>query len=228
MAKQRASRSDARSKREARLRERYQCLETYDRQLCGEGLELVAGVDEAGRGALAGPVVAAAVVLPPGSELVGVDDSKQIDERTREEIFGRIVAAASSLAIAFAQPRAIDRDNILQATLASMHRAVDALRVTPDLVLIDGRESIHWPGRVVTVKKGDATSLCIAAASIVAKVARDRAMRRLHRRYPQYNFESNKGYGTPDHIEALLSHGAADVHRQTFVANFVAKNMTMF
>ncbi|MDH5626730.1 MAG: ribonuclease HII, partial [Candidatus Krumholzibacteria bacterium] len=122
----------------------------------------------------------------------------------------------------------IDRDNILRATLGTMHRAVDALRVRPDLVLIDGRETINWSGTVVPLVKGDARSLCVAAASIVAKVTRDRVMRRLHRRFPGYHFDSNKGYGTRDHLEALAAQGAAEVHRRSFLGKIVENNLSMF
>ncbi len=207
---------------------RYQALEQFDRRYIGRGFDVIAGVDEAGRGALAGPVVSAAVILPRDSCLYGVDDSKKLGEKAREALFDRIVAEAKSIAIAFAQPRLIDRENILRATLMTMHRAVERLRICPDLVLVDGREVFQWPGRMVAIRKGDSQSLSVAAASIVAKVSRDRAMRRLHRRYPCYNFERNKGYGTKDHLEALVAHGAAEIHRRTFLAKIVEKNLTMF
>lgn len=227
MAKRLGSRKNARS-RDSRAKSRYEVLEQFDRRYIERGFDVIAGVDEAGRGALAGPVVSAAVILPGDSCLYGVDDSKHIAESDREELFDRIVARATSISIAFAQPGVIDRENILRATLMTMHRAVDGLSVHPDLVIVDGRETFQWQGRIVAVTKGDTLSLSVAAASIVAKVARDRAMRRLHRRYPRYNFKQNKGYGTKDHLEALAVHGAADVHRQTFLAKIVEKNLTMF
>jgi ribonuclease HII len=188
----------------------------------------VAGVDEVGRGALAGPVVCAAVVLPRDSGLVGVRDSKCVDAARRDELFTRIIEAAQSVGIAFGHPELIDRENILVATLMMMHRAVGALRVTPDVVLVDGRDAFQWPGPVVPVPQGDGRSLAIAAASIVAKVARDRMMIRLHQRYPQYNFHQNKGYGTRDHVDAISLHGAAAVHRRTFLLKIVEKKPTMF
>jgi len=188
----------------------------------------LAGVDEVGRGALAGPVVCAAVVLRRDCALVGVDDSKRLDAARREELFTRIVAGADSVKIAFGHPDLIDRENILVATLMTMHRAVGALRVRPDVVLVDGRDAFQWNGTVVPVPQGDARSLSIAAASIVAKVARDRMMGRLHERFPQYNFRQNKGYGTRDHIEAISAHGAAPVHRRSFLLKIVEKSPTMF
>jgi len=206
-----------RSDRLAKRAQRYDALEAFDRDYTDRGFAAIAGVDEVGRGALAGPVVSAAVVLPRGSGLVGVDDSKCLDPAQRDEMFDGIVATARSLAISFGHPALIDRENILTATLMTMQRAVEALRVRPDVVLVDGRDTFQWPGRMVAVKQGDAHSLAIAAASIVAKVARDRMMRRLHGRFPHYNFEQNKGYGTRDHIEAITRHGAATVHRRTFL-----------
>lgn len=217
------------SDRTARARKRrYDALEAFDREYADRGYEAIAGVDEVGRGALAGPVVSAAVVLPRESGLVGVDDSKTLGPDQRDEMFDRIVEASRSVSISFGHPALIDRENILTATLMTMHRAVDALRVRPDVVLVDGRETFQWPGPMVAVKQGDAHSLAIAAASIVAKVARDRMMRRLHCRFPQYNFERNKGYGTRDHIDAISRHGAAAVHRRSFLLKIVEKNTSMF
>ncbi len=213
---------------DAALRERFNTLREHDRELCARGFRVIAGVDEAGRGALAGPVVAAAVMLRPDCDLVRVYDSKAVAEEDRESIFLEIIAASISVGIGVAHPAAIDRDNILRATLGTMHRAVLALRPRPDLVLIDGRETIQWPGTVVPLVRGDAQSLCVAAASIVAKVTRDRVMRRLHRKYPGYNFDRNKGYGTPDHLEAITAQGAAEVHRRTFLGKIVENNLTMF
>jgi ribonuclease HII len=175
-------------------------------------------VDEAGRGALAGPVVTAAVILPPESGLIGVDDSKRLPEKRREELFGTIVSAATAVTIACGHPPLIDDRNILQATLMMMHRAVSRLRPRPELVLVDGRDSFQWDGSgpVVALTKGDSKSLAIAAASVVAKVARDRMMRKLHKRFPHYNFESNKGYGSKEHLDALLEYGPGPAHRRSF------------
>lgn len=213
---------------ELALRQRFDALAGYDRDIASRGFRVIAGVDEAGRGALAGPVVSAAVVLREGCELLRVDDSKAIAEDDRESLFRDIVSAAVSVGISFGHPPIIDRDNILCTTLMTMHRAVAALRLQPDVVLVDGRESFQWPGHLVPVVKGDATSLSIAAASIVAKVARDRLMRRLHRAYPSYHFDRNKGYGTRDHLEAIAVHGVAVVHRRSFLGKVVANNLSMF
>jgi ribonuclease HII len=210
------------------LRARFRSLVEFDRELASRGYASIAGVDEAGRGALAGPVVAAAVVLREDCDLVRIYDCKAVAEADRESLFQDIVASAVSVGIAFSHPAVIDRDNILRATLASMHRAVEALRLTPDIVLIDGREGIQWPGRVVPVIKGDARSLCVAAASIIAKVARDRFMRRLHRAFPSYHFDQNKGYGTRDHLAAIAAFGAAAVHRRSFLGKVVANEPSMF
>ncbi len=229
MANQPESKKSAREeKRRLKAVERFEALEAFDREYADRGFCAIAGVDEVGRGALAGPVVSAAVVLPPDSGLIGVDDSKKLEPVDREELFDRIVATARAVGISFGHPPLIDRENILVATLMTMHRAVEVLKVRPDVVLVDGRERFQWPGTLVTVKQGDAHSLAIAAASIVAKVARDRMMRRLHGRFPRYNFEQNKGYGTKDHIDAILRHGAASVHRRTFLLKIVEKNLTMF
>jgi ribonuclease HII len=225
--KQRPSKNDG-AAAEAALRARFSSLLEYDRDLRERGYATIAGVDEVGRGALAGPVVAAAVVLRDDCDLFRIYDSKAVGEGDRESLFQEIVSSAVSVGIAFNHPNVIDRDNILQATLASMHRAVAALRLPLDLVLVDGRETIQWPGRVVPVIKGDATSLCIAAASIVAKVARDRFMRRLHRVFPGYNFDQNKGYGTREHLAAITAHGAALVHRRSFLGKVVANEPSMF
>jgi len=210
------------------LGRRFRKLCAFDHEFEAQGFSVIAGVDEAGRGALAGPVVSAAVILRDDSRLLHVNDSKTIEEEEREALFAEIIASALAVGISFSQPAAIDRHNILQATLMSMHRAVSSLRHPPDLVLVDGRELFQWPGRMVPVIKGDAKSLRVAAASIVAKVARDRVMRRLHRRYPQYHFDTNKGYGTRDHWDAIHAHGVADVHRRSFVLKYIENQQPMF
>jgi len=192
-----------------------------------EGASL-AGIDEAGRGALAGPVVAAAVVLPRRSGLVGVNDSKVLTEADRERLFGEIVRVAESIGIGMSQPATIDRENILNATLIAMSLAYRNLRRSIDIVLIDGRDRIELPTRVVSVVRGDGKSLAVAAASIVAKVARDRVMNRLHQRHPEYNFMSNKGYGTKEHLDAILRHGAAVVHRKSYHLKVVDQQPSLF
>jgi ribonuclease HII len=184
---------------------------------------VLVGTDEAGRGALAGPVVAAAVILPRDSELVGVDDSKKLGEEEREALFGLIAERAVSIGVGLSHPRDIDLRNVLNASLEAMAQAVRNLRTPADVILVDGRDRLDIAGRVVPVVGGDGLSLSIAAASVVAKVARDRIMRRLHKLHPAYNFIRNKGYGTKDHLDAIASHGMAPVHRRTYCAAAVAK-----
>jgi ribonuclease HII len=208
--------------------ELYRCLEAFDRGFLDEGRGLLAGVDEAGRGALAGPVVAAAVVLPAGSALVGVNDSKRLSEAQRDARFVEIVTASLAVGIGVGQPDLIDSRNILNATLTAMARALRNLRVSPALVLIDGRDTVEYDCPVVPVIRGDARSLSVAAASIVAKVTRDRLMRRLHRRYPVYNFLENKGYGTREHLEAIARHGVIPDHRKSYRLKGVEKTPGLF
>ena len=206
----------------------YRRLEAFDRGFLQEGGGFLAGVDEAGRGALAGPVVAAAVVLPAGSNLVGVNDSKRLTETQRETRFLEIVENSLSIGIGVGNPGLIDSRNILNATLAAMARAIGNLRMTPSLVLIDGRDAVECPFRVVPVIGGDGRSLAVAAASIVAKVTRDRLMRKLHRRYPVYNFIENKGYGTRQHLEAIARHGVIPEHRKSYRLKTVEKTLRLF
>lgn len=206
----------------------YLRLEAFDRSFLRADEGFLAGVDEAGRGALAGSVVAAAVILPPMCRLIGVNDSKKLRESEREDVFGRIVETAVSIGIAQGTPHRIDRDNILNATLFAMAGAVDKLGVKPDIVLVDGREAIDIPVRVIPITRGDGKSLAVAAASIVAKVTRDRMMRRLHERYPEYNFTKNKGYGTKEHRAAIEKYGILPLHRKTFAMKGIEKSAGMF
>ena len=177
----------------------------------------VAGVDEAGRGPLAGPVVAAAVILARGGRWDGLDDSKRLDPETRETLFARVVKEARAFSWAVVGPRAIDRDNIRRASLAAMARAVSRLCVLPDLILVDGRDAI--PGLACeqrAVVDGDARLLSVAAASVLAKVVRDRIMRCLDRVWPEYGFARHKGYGTPEHLAVLERKGPCPIHRYSF------------
>lgn len=175
----------------------------------------IAGVDEAGRGPWAGPVVAAAVVLNPHRIPQGIADSKVLMPEEREAIYARIMATAN-VGVGIAEVDRIDRDNILNATLWAMSEAVHQLAITPRLVLIDGNKAPRLPMETRTIVKGDARSLSIAAASIVAKVTRDRIMIALGRELPVYGFERHKGYGTPEHQDALSRHGVSDHHRRSF------------
>lgn len=183
-------------------------------RLCG--YRRIAGIDEAGRGPLAGPVVAAAVILPSRSRLVGVNDSKQLSERERERFYTAIREQAVGTGIGLADVAEIDRLNILEATRLAMRRALDQLVPPPDYVLID---AVSLPGVNIPVRpiiKGDSLSVSIAAASIVAKVTRDRLMARYDDTFPEYGFLSHKGYGTAEHLERLARHGPCSIHRRSF------------
>lgn len=178
--------------------------------------ELVAGVDEAGRGPLAGPVVAAAVILPTGCRLPGLTDSKKLTSLQRERLFDLICEKATAFSVARCDHEEIDRINILQATLLAMQRAVSSLVVLPDLVLIDGNRcpDISFPARAVI--GGDLTERAISAASIIAKVTRDREMQQWHEVFPQYNFAQHKGYPTAEHVKVLQKYGPCVIHRRSF------------
>ncbi len=191
-------------------------LRRAPRELGLSGPALLAGVDEAGRGPLAGPVVAAAVMLDDRAPIRGLNDSKKLSSRNRERLFEEILAKALCCRIASASVEEIDSLNILQATLLAMRRAVEGLRLRPHVVLIDGNRcpELHVPVRAIV--KGDAKVQCIAAASILAKVHRDRLCAELHQRHPQYGFDGHKGYPTPAHLAALREHGPCPEHRRTF------------
>ena len=181
------------------------------------GGAVVAGVDEAGRGPLAGPVVAAAVILEPGGRWDGLDDSKRVPPEEREQLFARVMNEARAFSWSVVGPRRIDHANIRNASLDAMRRAVLRLRTSPELVLVDGRDPV--PGLRCTqhaIIDGDARMLSIAAASILAKVVRDRIMQRLDRVWPEYGFARHKGYSTPEHLEVLRRLGPCPLHRYTF------------
>ena len=188
-----------------------------ERELHAEGVGLICGVDEAGRGPLAGPVCAAAVILPPETELPGLNDSKKLSEKKREQLFPEIQQIALAWSVAFASVEEIEERNILGATMLAMNRAIAGLSLTPDLALIDGNRNkeIEVPSRCVV--HGDARCASIAAASILAKVSRDHLMLELAREYPQYGFEKHKGYGTRAHYAALREYGPCPAHRPSFL-----------
>jgi len=188
----------------------------FERQTRSNGFQMVAGIDEAGRGPLAGPVVAAAVILPAGLRIKEVNDSKKLSPDTRERLFDVIMSQALSVGIGMGSPELIDRINILQATLYAMLEAVSQLAPQPDYILIDGISSINSPIPQKTIKKGDSLSLSIAAASIIAKVTRDRLMRELDGIHPGYGFSGHKGYGSALHMDAIRRLGPSPVHRLTF------------
>ncbi len=187
-----------------------------ERDLASEGAFPVAGVDEAGRGPLAGPVVAAAVVLDPENPIRGLDDSKKLSPARREALLPEILSKARAVALAAVGPREIERINILQASLRAMATAVGRLRFAPAHVLIDGNREIPAPLPQTPLVKGDSRCACIAAASVAAKVYRDRVMTRMDARFPNYGFHRHKGYPTREHLAALERHGACRIHRRTF------------
>lgn len=185
-----------------------------------QGLGVICGVDEAGRGPLAGPVCAAAVILPKHLEIPGLTDSKKLSDKRRRELFPEIQRQALAYGIGFASEKEIDEINILQATFLAMERALAQLSITPELALIDGNREKDFGIPVKTVIKGDSLSANIAAASILAKVSRDDFMLEMAREYPQYGFEVHKGYGTKAHYDALRLYGPCPIHRQTFLKKF--------
>lgn len=188
----------------------------YERRLRARGFRLLAGVDEAGRGALAGPLVAAAVILPEDFDLEGVDDSKVLTSLQRQEQFPRIVEASLGMSVCRAMPGRIDREGLHRTNLKLLRRAVRSLATRPEYVLTDGFPVGHLDIPCLAMKGGDALNGSVAAASIVAKVTRDRTMERYHRRWPQYGFDTNRGYGTRAHWEALERHGPSPIHRLSF------------
>lgn len=186
----------------------------------GEGYQLVCGVDEAGRGPLAGPVCAAAVILPVNLEISGLTDSKKLTDKKRRELFPVILEKAIAYGIGYASCEEIDEINILQATFLAMQRAIDQLEGKADFALIDGNREKDFGIPVRTVVKGDSLSASIAAASILAKVSRDNLMLEMAETYPEYGFDVHKGYGTKAHYDALRAHGPCPIHRMTFLKKF--------
>ncbi len=184
------------------------------------GFLSICGVDEAGRGPLAGPVFAAAVILPFGMEIEGLNDSKKISEKKREKLFDIICEKALSYGIASASEKEIDEINILQASLLAMRRAVEKLSPNPDMILVDGNQVFKTDIHIKSIIKGDSLSANIAAASILAKVSRDRYMLDMAKEYPEYQFEKHKGYPTKLHYEMLDAHGISDIHRRTFLKRY--------
>lgn len=191
-----------------------------EQQCYAEGRQYVCGVDEAGRGPLAGPVCAAAVILPPNVEIPGLNDSKKLTDKRRRELAPVIKELAISYAVVMVDEKEIDRINILQATFQAMAQAVTELSVTPDQVLIDGNKAPELSIPCKTIVKGDSLSASIAAASVLAKVSRDDFMLEMAQEYPQYGFDVHKGYGTKAHYAALREFGACPIHRTTFLKKF--------
>lgn len=191
---------------------------SYEQKAVSSGYSAVCGVDEAGRGPLAGPVCAAAVILPEGAVIEGLNDSKKLTEKRREALFDKVKETAISWSVAFASIEEIEEHNILNATFIAMNRAIEGLNVSADFAIIDGNrvpKGIKVPCE--TVVKGDSKSMSVAAASILAKVSRDRLMLELDEKYPQYEFKRHKGYGTALHIEKIKEYGPSECHRPSFL-----------
>lgn len=196
----------------------------YENEALAEGYQIICGIDEAGRGPLAGPVCAACVVLPKGEVIEGVNDSKKLSEKKREALYDVIKELALDYSIAFASEKEIDEINILQATFLAMRRAFEGLtKVKPDIALIDGNAKPGLDITERTVVKGDAKSANISAASILAKVTRDRYMLEMAEKYPQYQFEKHKGYGTKLHYEMIEKYGICEIHRKSFLKKILEK-----
>ncbi|MCR4724363.1 MAG: ribonuclease HII [Clostridia bacterium] len=210
------------AERQEKLKERLDVMLTHERRLWDSGRSYIAGVDEVGRGPLAGPVVAAAVILPRDFDVLGIDDSKKLSPKKREELFEVIKAKALAWAVGWVGPERIDEINILEATKEAMTQAVQGLSLQPDHVLIDGNFTVRALALPQTaIVKGDANSTSIAAASILAKVTRDRYMEEMDAVYPGYAFASNKGYGTKAHYDGLKAQGPTPIHRKTFISDYL-------
>lgn len=195
----------------------------YEKQAIEEGYTVVCGVDEAGRGPLCGPVCAAAVVLPVDCEIEGINDSKKLSEKKREAIFDVIKEKAIAYSVCMVDAKTIDEINILQATFKAMREAVEGLSVKADIALIDGNQKPGLSIEQRTIVKGDAKSISIAAASILAKVSRDRYMKEADEKYPEYQFAKHKGYGTKLHYEMIAEYGICDEHRRTFLKKILGE-----
>ncbi len=197
-------------------------LSKFEREYNEKGYELIGGIDEAGRGPLFGPVVAACVVLPKGCLIEGVNDSKKLSEKKREELFEVIKEKAVAWGVGIVDNNTIDEINILEATRKAMHEAVCSLKTKPDYIFVDAEKHVDTCGiPYLPIVKGDALSINISCASIIAKVTRDRMINELAKEYPEYGLEKHKGYGTKDHIEAIKKHGITPLHRKSFCSKFV-------
>ena len=200
-------------------------LWAIEKEKYSQGHTYVAGIDEAGRGPLAGPVFAACVILPKGCIINGINDSKKLSPKKRDELFDIICEKALCYNISSVDEKIIDEINILNATYLAMNKAVEGMKIQPDFVLIDGNSIKNMTIPHHTVVKGDSKSISIAAASILAKVSRDRYITKLAETYPQYGFENHKGYGTAQHNEAILKYGPSPIHRQTFLKKLLRREM---
>jgi len=199
-------------------------MKNFDNSFITRRIKLIAGADEAGRGPLAGPVVAASVIFKPDIFIDGVNDSKQLTEEEREELFPLIIEKALAYSVCSVSHGQIDKINILQASLLALLTSVKRLKVKPHLVLVDGNKTFSYSVPSIPVIKGDAKSFAIASASIIAKVTRDRIMKRLCPKFPDYLWSKNKGYATPEHIQAIKLHGATCLHRKTFLRKILSED----
>ncbi len=202
-------------------KERLDKMMIYERDVYSKGNKFIAGIDEAGRGPLCGPVVAAAVILKEGEYIEGVNDSKKLSESKRDKLYEEITNKAISWSVGIVDEKIIDDINILEATRIAMKQAVEGLSVTPDHVLVDAEKHIPIKVPYTPIIKGDSLSVSIAAASIIAKVTRDRMMYEIDKKYPEYEFAKNKGYGTKSHMEAIEKYGLTDIHRRSFCKKFL-------
>ena len=202
--------------------ERLNVLKEFERNLYKTGLQYIAGIDEAGRGPLAGPVVVGIAIMRPDSFIEGVNDSKKVSEKKREKLYEQIIEEAISYSVSIIDEKKIDEINILNATKMGLTSCIEELKTKPNIILVDALEHIDTKGiPYMSIIKGDAKSYSIAAASIIAKVTRDRIMRQWDEIYPVYGFEKHKGYGTARHIEAIKTNGLCPIHRKSFTKNFV-------
>lgn len=193
----------------------------FEKEINEQGYEFVCGIDEAGRGPLAGPVYAACVILPKGCVINGINDSKKLSEKKREQLFDEIIEKAVAYNIASVDEKIIDEINILNATHLAMNNALDGMKIKPDYALIDGNSIKNMKTPHQTIVKGDAKSISIAAASILAKVARDRYITEISEKYPEYEFAKHKGYGTKLHTDMLKKYGPCEIHRRTFLTKIL-------
>jgi ribonuclease HII len=202
-------------------------MKEFDKKYFSKKMKYLAGVDEAGRGPLAGPVVAAAVIFHKNTRIKGVNDSKLLTEKQREELYKKIISRASSYSVSVVEASVIDEINILNATMLAMKQAVEDLKIKPDLVLVDGNRKFQSDIPVIPIVKGDSKSFSIAAASILAKVTRDRLMKNFACDYPHYLWERNKGYPTKQHREIIKQVGPSPLHRKTFLKNILAERQVL-
>jgi ribonuclease HII len=196
-------------------------MKKFDNSFLSDKIKYIAGTDEAGRGPLAGPVVAAAVIFDKDVFIEGVNDSKQLSEKERDDLLPQIIEKCLTCSVSVISHIRIERINIFQASLLAMTTSIDRLKIKPDLILVDGNKNLNHPVRSIPIIKGDSKSFAIASASIIAKVARDRIMKRLHIYYPGYCWSKNKGYGTAEHIAAIKTYGPSPFHRISFLSNIL-------